>query len=517
VHLLLITVLLPLFGAAAMFLLPRNAAALHRSVALAVSGLTLVSTLAIGIYPDLGCCGGHSAFSWGGIPALGISLTLVSDGLSRPLAALAGLVGFMAVLASGGIRERTRTFYVLLLLAIGSAVGAFSSRNLFFLYFFAELAALPEFLLITAWGALPPGSTDTRERAAMQIVLYLVGAALVVLVALAMLFAVAGTFDLDTLSRLPPGRIPVSMQIAIYGLFLLGAGVWASMWPFHLWAPAAYAAAPAPAAMFFAGVTKNFGAYLLLRVGLQVLPEGAAAWSAPLAVLATINVLYAGWAAMRQRDWNRLIAYASISHAGYLLLALAAGGVLGWTAAVVFMFAHGVGSAMLFALSGWLFDATGRRDTAAGGGLARVAPFAGTAMAMAVLAAVGLPGFGNFAGEIMIFAALWRKQTLIFQVATIASVWTVVTTAVYFLRALRASFHGPFPADAPAPKDAGGRLRFVAVVLILVSLAIGVAPGLIAGPARDASRSFEARPELPAEAALHPAAHPAPSAPEAAP
>jgi NADH-quinone oxidoreductase subunit M len=477
--LLLITILAPFAGMIALLGVPAGRPGPARLLALLASAASAGGAAALAAMYDCRNAGVQAYFSLPWLPDLGIGLAFGVDPASLPLVVVSAVIGLAAVLIAD-VEDRAREFYLLLLATLGASLAAFTSRNLFFLYFFCEMTAIPKYLLTAAWGRLPAGKyTATPAYAAMQVTLFIAAGAMVALIALASLFVATGTLDMDQLGAGIAGvAMSVETQTWIYGAFLIGFGVWTSMWPLHTWSPLTYAAAPAPAAMVFAGIMKNFGAYALLRLGLTALPDGAAAWSAPLAVIGMINILYGGWAAMRQKDWTFIVAYSSISHVGYLLLAIAVGGSLGLTAATLFMVAHGLVVALLFGVTGLLEKQAGSRHVDELGGLARSMPFIAMAMAVAVIAASGIPGFANFVAELTVFVAAWSKGTPLFYAAAAAAVWGIVITATYFFRALRSTFYGPAkdPTRLPTPRAAA-----IAAVALLVaaSFALGAWPRLV--------------------------------------
>ncbi len=482
---LLIILFAPLAAALLVLILPAMAGRLIRGLAILATGISAVGScfllFSVGRAP--GSFQHYFQIPW--LPQAGISLTLGADAISIPLIAISAVVSLAAILVSPAGILRPRQYYFLLLLLISSALAALSSLNLFAFIFFCEMATIPKYLLITNWGSLPAGEHGrTKEYAAIKQAIYINAGALIVLLAFIRLALIPDqlSFDLHVLQQCV---IPVSLQKVLFGALLLGFGIWAAMWPFHTWAPLAYSAAPTAGSMLFAGVIKNLGAYGLIRFGLSLLPEGAQFWSGPMAILAVVNILYAGWVAMRQKDWNFVIAWSSVSHAGYLLLAVASMNLIGLTAAVLFMSAHGLTIALLFALIGFIYDQEGRRRLDDFSGLARQIPFVGTCTVMAVLAGVGLPGFANFWSEVLVFIGAWQKGTLVFKIATVGAVWGIVLTAVYMLRALRTSFYGPTDGRHASLHDATSLWRKLPYALLIIFLLVlGFWPRLITDPLR---------------------------------
>src|SRR5437870_10263191 len=368
------------------------------------------------------------------------------DGLSLIMVLLATIVTLAAVWFAGTIERYENAFYACLLFISGGAIGAFTSIDLFFFYAFHELALIPTFLLIGIWGS------GNRVAAAWKITIYVAMGSFILLIGLILLYqslpVASRSFDIRALKAAASlGQISADAQRHIYLLLLIGFGILISLFPFHTWAPEAYASAPAPAAMLHAGVVKKFGLYGLLRLAIPMLPEGARHWVDLLVVLLLGNIIYVGLVTIAQKRLDWMLGYSSVMHMGYILLGIASASVLGATGAVVLMFAHGLSIALLFAIAGELRKRTDTLILDELGGLGKVMPFAGLAFGLGAFAAIGLPGFANFAGEILIFFGAfqngWEMERLhIFQIATVLGLWGVVISAVYMLRAYRKTFMG---------------------------------------------------------------------------
>src|SRR5207248_560783 len=319
------------------------------------------------------------------------------------------------------INNREKEFYVLLLLMAGGILGAFASLDLFFFYFFHELALVPTFIMIGVWGR-----GEQKNYATFQITLYLSIGALIALIGLIAIYLQPGahTFDIPTLvQHFRAHPMSRSAQHFIFPLLIFGFGILASLWPFHTWAPLGYGSAPAATAMLHAGVLKKFGLFGLIRVALPLMPDAAKSWLNILAMLALGNILYCGWVAMRQKDLNLLIGNSSVAHMGFGFLGLASLSLVGVTGAVVVMIAHGLLAALTFGLSGYLYQQTRTLDMTQLGGLLQRLPFVGAALVMAMLAGCGLPGFANFVGEIMVFFGTWSSRLGDAQRLVAAAAW----------------------------------------------------------------------------------------------
>src|SRR5438552_2505581 len=393
----------PLVAAIALAFIPRNFRVILRAGAIAATLISALLALKVFLQFKTGAedYQFQQQITW--VKALGISYHVGVDGLNVGLVLMGAIVAFAAACCSWEIKEREKEFYILLLVMAGGILGAFASLDLFFFYFFHELALVPTFIMIGVWGR-----GEQKSYATFQITLYLSLGALIALLGLIALYVQSGanTFDIPKLTeylRSPEHRLSLKTQNFIFPLLLFGFGILVSLWPFHTWAPLGYSSAPSPTAMLHAGVLKKFGLYGLIRIALPMLPDGAQNWMQLLAWLSLGNLVYCGWVAMRQKDFNWLIGYSSVAHMGFVFLGIATLSLIGVTGAVLVMIAHGFLAALTFGLSGYLYQQTGTLQMAQLGGLLRRLPFIGAALLMAALAGRGLPGFANLAGEFTVF------------------------------------------------------------------------------------------------------------------
>src|ERR1022692_3643882 len=471
---------LPLLAAIALAFVPRNFAVIMRAVAVAVTFVTmLLAAFMFWQFNDATAdANGYKFVSTVpclGAESLGIACKLGVDGLNVGLVLMGAIVAFAAACCAFEIKSREKEFYILLLVMTGGILGAFASLDLFFFYFFHELALVPTFIMIGVWGR-----GEQKNYATFQITLYLSSGALIALVGLIALYlqSGAGTFDIPALTEhLQKNPLSSDAQNFIFPLLLFGFGILVSLWPFHTWAPLGYGSAPTATAMLHAGVLKKFGLYGLIRIALPLLPDAAKSWMHLLAWLCLGNLVYCGWVAMRQKDLNWLIGYSSVAHMGFIFLGIATLNLIGVTGAVLVMIAHGFLAALTFGLSGYLYQQTGTLQMDRLGGLLRRLPFIGAALMMAAFAGCGLPGFGNFAGEITVFFGAWKA----FPLVTIFACWgALIIGAVYMLRAVRAVLHGPLPDQWAAVADAAHLWRKAPFILLLACLLVfGCFPRLL--------------------------------------
>jgi NADH-quinone oxidoreductase subunit M len=472
---LLFIVFLPIAAAVAIL-----CGAPARRTALWGAGFTLAATLLAYAGFDAGQRGFQFVTSCVVSSDWRINFTLGLDGLSLMMVLLTAVVTFAAIWFTGEITEREHAFYACLLFIAGGALGAFASLDLFFFYAFHELALIPTFLLIGIWGS------GNRQAAAWKITIYLATGSFILLLGLIMLYRsvpeAARSFDFRDLQKAASlGMIPADAQGNIYLLLLIGFGILVSLFPFHTWAPEAYASAPAPAAMLHAGVLKKFGLYGLLRLALPLLPEGAEQWSTLLLVLLLGNIIYVGLVTIAQKRLDWMLGYSSVMHMGYIFLGIASGTLLGTNGAAVLIFAHGVSIALLFGLAGEIRQRTGTLVLTDLGGLGKVMPRAGLAFGLAAFASIGLPGFANFTGEVMVLFGTFRngaspERFNIYQIATVLALWGVVISAVYMLRAYRSVFMGAVREPWSGLTDLSRGLRVPIGILVAMSLWFGFFP-----------------------------------------
>jgi NADH-quinone oxidoreductase subunit M len=416
-----------------------------------------------------------------GLEQFGIRLHLGLNGIALPFHVLSGIVGLAAGLyaVQSGV-ERLRLMLVLLLVMQGGLMGVFSSVDVLFFYFFHEFALIPTFVMIAIWGR------SGRRAVALEVTIYLTLGAMITLAGLIALYLFSGAEDFNMIA-LRQAVVEAPLQGTIFGLLLIGFGILVSLFPFHTWAPRAYATAPAPAAMLHAGVLKKFGLYGLIQIAYPLLPQGVADWAPLLLILALGNVLIIGFVTMAQRDLKLMLGNASVMHMGYAFLGLYAWSTIGIGAAVLMLFAHGLSVALLFLLADVVEKRTGTCDMQEIGGLGQKAPVLMGLFTAAMLASIGLPGFANFWGELGIFVSLFATAT---PWALYLALIGILISAIYGLRAVAAVFFGEEKGELT-----GGDIRALeklpAVLLLAFLLLIGFWPKLLSDPVNESvSRTF---------------------------
>ncbi len=407
------------------------------------------------------------------VQSLGINYHVGVDGVNVGLILMGAIVAFAAACVSREITKFEKEFYLLLLIMTGGILGAFASLDLFFFYFFHELALVPTFIMIGVWGR-----GENRNYATFQITLYLSLGALIALVGLIALYlqlpVSQRTFDIAKLTAyFQQNPMALGPQNFIFPLLLFGFGILVSLWPFHTWAPLGYGSAPTATAMLHAGVLKKFGLYGIIRIALPLMPQAAQSWLHIIALLCLGNIVYCGWVAMRQRDLNMLIGNSSVAHMGFCFLGIASLNLIGISGTIMVMVAHGLLAALTFALSGYLYQKTNTLNMGDWGGLLRKLPFIGAVMVFAMMAGCGLPGFANFVGEMMVLFGAWKSVFNLPHFIVVFAVWGASAIgAVYMLRAVRHILHGSLNDQWKDIADATSVWQKLPYALLLASLIV---------------------------------------------
>jgi NADH-quinone oxidoreductase subunit M len=426
-----------------------------RVISLLGSGYSLLASCAVALRYDIAAGGFQMVENHALVPRFGIALRFAVDGWAVSLLLLTGLVIVAGVLASWTLEDRSKNFFITLLVLVTGVFGVFASQDLFVFFLFYEIAVLPMYLLIGIWGS-SHAVTEAgpfkfvwqlfniggREYAAMKLTLMLlVGSAFIIAVMLAMYLSTgAGSFDMQVLGSYDYDR---SLQMWCFPLLWLGFGALAGVFPFHTWSPDGHASAPTAVSMLHAGVLMKLGAFGVMRVGFMMLPEGAVAWAPLVGCVAVVNIVYGALSAMSQRDLKYVVAYSSVSHMGVVMLGAATLTVEGWNGAVYQMFAHGLMTGLFFALVGLVYDRAHTRHMPSMGGFGLLMPGVATFFTLACLSSLGLPGTAGFVAEILVFIGAWKSLHPWWAIPGILGAFI---TAVYVLRASRRIFWGEGPA-----------------------------------------------------------------------
>jgi len=421
------------------------------------------------------------------IPSAGSGYHIGVDGLSLPLVALTAVL-FLAC-AVYALREdrRVRSYVVLFLFLETVCLGVFVALDLILFFVFFDLSIVGMYFLIAGWGH------GQAQRAALKFFLYTFTGSLALLLGFIGLYVASDphTFDMVALAR----QMPLAGQGWAAGLVLLALGVGFAIKtptvPFHTWLPPAHTEAPATGSVILAGVMLKMGTYGFLRIMMPILPEDWRRYAWVFVIVGVVSVLYGALVALAQNNFKRMIAYTSVNHMGYILLAVGSAGLLAHSdeqarqLAVTQMVSHGLITGALFLLSGVLYARGRTYEMSAYGGLAATMPrFAGLT-AVAAFASLGLPGFSGFIAEFQIFTGALPAAP----VATGLAFFGILLTAALLLVALHRVFLGPPREPQLLHGGDSTAVELTAIVpLLVLSVVIGVFPRFLLDVIEPASR-----------------------------
>ncbi len=462
--------LAPIAAAILMFALPEARA---RMVALGGALVSLALTVFMLTQFDLAETGiqFQEKFNW--IPALGIDYFVGLDGLNALVLLLAALLAPLVVLASWKHTDRPRTYFALLSLLFTGLFGTFTALNFFHWFLYWELALVPAFFLIKLFG-----KGEERHRAALNFFLFTVVGSVAMLLGFLFIYQQTKTFDFITLAGMG-----VDVSPWIFCAVFSGLWVKVPMAPLHIWQAPAYAAAPAPVAMLLTGVMSKMGVYGFLRLVVPILPEHLKHYATPLMAFALVTILWGAFLALRQTDLRRMLAFSSLNHVAFCVLAVGAIGLatddaeidvraLATQGIILQMFAHGIAAAGLFYLVGLLEERAGARSLGDFGGLSPVTPRFAAAFFMLTFCLLGLPFMAGFAAEFLVFSGSFAVAPGITAVATLG----LLATAVFLLTMLQKIFTGPTPERHRAMPDLSLMETFILIPLLILVFCVGMAP-----------------------------------------
>jgi NADH-quinone oxidoreductase subunit M len=452
--LVLATILLPFVGAGVLCALPRDDNRISRVLGTIVAVATFVMTIA-GVDQEW-------SFRWLSRP-FEAAFHFGSTPVSFWLALLLALCTACAIAVTNV--PRTRGFVAWMLVLEGAMLGLFLSRDLLAFALFWDLMLVPVFLGLIGWSVHP--------ATAWRYFIYNFAGGLLLLMATAAFGVIYGSTDVI-------GRTDVHLAGAwapwIFAGFAIAFLVKTPVWPLHTWMPLTYSALPSPMVAVVSAVQSKAGLYGFLAIGLAFLPDYVHEYAPLLIVLGAISLLYGAVAALVANDAKRIVAYSSLSHLGLILIAVAIGNRVALEGAMVYLVAHGLFSAALFLLLGYVEEREGTRSVLRLGGLGRDNPRMAGAFCIACVAALGLPGLAGFAGELVILIGVYQAGGLW---AAIVALVVIVLASAYFIRLYQDVMNGPPVGDLPVRPDMNW-LEGLAVAPLLAALVIvGVQPHAI--------------------------------------
>ena len=467
--------LLPLVGSVIVILIPKHNAGLAKAVAFAFSLLTLGAVIAMALNFD---ANSQEAFqftqSYAWIPTFGINFSFGVDGIALVLIALAATL--VPVVILGGWDEglesqgSVKGYFALILVLESLMVGVFAATDVFLFYVFFEAMLIPVYFMIGRYGG------PQRSYAAVKFLIYSLVGGLFMLASLIGLYVVSaqitgtGTFDFTTLVGLD---IDPDVQKLLFLGFFFAFAIKAPLWPFHTWLPDAASQAQPGTSVLLIGVLDKVGTFGMIRYCLEIFPAASTFYAPAVISIAVIGIFYGAFVALKQTDLRRLFAYSSISHFGFITLGIFVFTSAGHTGSMVYMVAHGLSTAGLFIVAGYLMARRGgSAQLSSFGGVNKVAPVLAGFFLIAALSSLALPGMVSFIGEFLVLLGAFQQYMWLGAVATVG----IVITAAYVLRVYQKSMTGPLNPDCEGMKDLNGREITALAPIALLIIVLGVFP-----------------------------------------
>lgn len=397
------------------------------------------------------------------------------DGISIALILLTGFITTLATLAAWPVTKNPRLFYFLMLAMYSGQIGLFASQDILLFFFMWELELVPVYLLLVMWGG------RRRLYAATKFILYTATGSLFILIgSLIMAFynSNESVFDFQLLIN---KTYPLELEIPIYLSFLIAYGVKLPIIPFHTWLPDTHGEAHYSTCMLLAGILLKMGAYGLIRINMELLPNAHSFFAPWLVILGGIQIVYAALTSLSQRNLKRRIAYSSVSHMGFVLIGIGSITNLGLNGAILQMISHGLIGASLFFLAGISYDRTRTLTLDQMGGIGTFMPKIFTLFNSCSMASLALPGMSGFIAELMIFLGVIDNTNYSFLFKIIIIIIQgigIILTPIYLLSMLRQMFYGYKFSNTLIPYlvDAGPREIFILVCLLFPIIGIGIYP-----------------------------------------
>ena len=439
-------IVVPAITALVIAILPSGRADYVKLVALVGSSITGALSLFLLADFELGNPGLQFVTRQDWVPSLGLSWFLAVDGISLFLIVLTGLLFPVAILTTEPHHD-AKPYYVWLLLLMAGTMGAFVALDLLLFFLFFEVVLVPMYFLIGGWGH------EGRIYAAMKFFLFTMAASALMLVGIvSVVFLTARqtgvtTFDVTVLAEAQ--ALSDTAALLVFISFAIAFAVKVPLVPLHTWLPDAHTEAPTAGSVILAGVMLKLGTYGFIRFGVYLFPSIVDDLAPVFLTLGVIGIVYGAAVATMQRDLKRLVAYSSIAHMGFIILGIFALNGLGLKGAVLQMVNHGISTAALFILVGWIYERRHTREIAALGGLQKPAPLMAGVFSLVMLSSIGLPGLNGFVGEFLILLGAFSSARWWAVVAASG----VILAALYLLWAYQRSFHGPAEGDNATMDD----------------------------------------------------------------
>jgi len=391
-------------------------------------------------------------------------LTLQVDMLSTIMLTLTSVLLILVTLSSWSMKSPS-LYFSLLIMFSGAIFGVFMSTNFLWFFIFWELTLVPTYFLIGIWGA------EKRIYAAVKFFLYTHVASMFILLAFFLIYKESGVFDMTLVKE----GILLS-PVLIWWLLFIGFAVKMPIFPFHTWLPDAHVQAPAPISVLLAGVLLKMGAYAMIRMVVLMLPETSQKYAWIILLLGLVTMFYSAFMAIYETHLKKMVAYSSISHMGFVVIAISTLSYSGLSAALYEMIGHAFIIAPLFLIAGFFHQKTSSWEMRDMGGIMQKIPYISAIFILAGLGALGLPGTMGFIGELSILLSAVKSFGLWMAIVAIGS----MLGAGYMIWTFRRVIYGEMSEVVQVTKFRMNMMEFLSLVIFaLFIIVFGLFPNLL--------------------------------------
>ena len=390
------------------------------------------------------------------------------DGISILFVVLTAFITPICIVATyNSVTNRTKDFFIALLVMETMMLGVFCSLDLFIFYLFFEAGLIPMFLIVGIWGGI------RRVYAAFKFFLYTLFGSVFMLVAIIFIYLETGTTDIQTILSF---NIEQKYQYWLWLGFFASFAVKTPMWPVHTWLPDAHVEAPTSGSVILAAILLKMAGYGFIRFSLGFFPIASAYFAPLIFALSIVAVIYTSLVALMQKDMKKLIAYSSVAHMGFVTIGIFAFNSQGIEGSIFQMISHGIVSAALFLCVGVVYDRMHTREISEYGGVVNTMPRYSVIFLVFILAGLGLPGTSGFVGEFLVLIGAFKANYLVaFFAAT-----GVVLSACYSLWLYRRVIFGAVANDnVKLLKEINKTELATLLPLVFLTILLGVFPNII--------------------------------------
>lgn len=464
-------ILIPLLGAAFLFVIPENNLNFIRNFTLTNTLVSFFLSIFLWINFDKSTTKFQFVehFLW--IPESNLNFYLGIDGISLFLILLTTFLIPVCILTSWhSVKIHVKEYMIAFLILEGLLIIVFCVLDLILFYVFFESVLIPMFLIIGVWG-----SRERKIRAAYQLFIYTLFGSVLMLLAVILIYFQAGTTDVQILLTT---EFSFERQLILWLAFFASFAVKIPMVPVHIWLPEAHVEAPTAGSVILAGILLKLGGYGFLRFSLPMFPEASLYFTPLVFTMSVIAIIYASLTTIRQIDLKKIIAYSSVAHMNFVTLGMFTFNPQGIEGSIFLMLSHGIVSSALFLCVGVLYDRHHTRLLKYYSGITQVMPFYSIIFLFFTLANISIPGTSSFVGEFLILIGTFRTNTT---VAVLASLGVILGAAYAIWLYNRVAFGNLKVLYISEFSDITRREFFILLPCIFLVLFMGVLPDFFLG------------------------------------